>query len=475
MTKIIHQIWFQGKESVPDRYQKNIYENQKLNSSWNHYIWKDEDLREACRNFSENALKAYDSCPYMFQKIDLGRYVMLYHHGGMSIDMDARCIKPLDDFLPMIPPSTDIVVSEMSVPTILSRLYGIRFNNAQIYCPKPKSQFLAYVIDECIHRILMLQKENDAISEYEAIQYTTGPVMFFDVYRSAESEGLHILKLPSEYFEPCSLFESSCEPTSETFIIHEMHQSWTSPREKLFAQLARWMNRNRFVFALSVLLGIFIIKFTIQLGIQRYGSPILWFLLTFLTHGIMVIWNDEQFSTKRQQKTKSTHDILHNRFPALSSKQKHRLNSLLRLLCILLVAFVFIKLPPSYGSVFLLMMAWTLLIRGIMVISTFQPRTNIQSCAKMTNRKLFGNACNDKWMSLELVSILIVMLLVSYYSKKHNTKHVLQVGVLTFSVLFGSITPILTRQNYTIDIVITYFWVALLWSKWFSFQSRLTS
>lgn len=465
MTKVIHQIWFQGSSNVPEKYHANLKANIDLNKTWVHHLWDSQDIRDACRRFSPEALRAHDACEHMHQKIDLGRYMMLYHHGGMSIDMDARCVRPLDEFLPLVPEGTDIVLSETSMPTWLLRLYGTRFNNAQIYCPRPHSQFIKYVILECIRRILDLSNAYTQLRPYETIQYTTGPTMFFDVYRTVSTMDIPIFQAPSMYFEPCSTFQDQCNITPETFIYHEMHQTWVSTKEKTIIRVIRAAIRGpaRYI---SILVCLGLSYLAISKGTRVYGKSLLWFLFGFLFHGLMVVWNDERFAFRSKGSDQPNFDILHRFLPRLGKTQNSTVQALLIGLCIISAIFVFFH-DRRYASVYLQMMALTLFVRGVLVVTTVPPKTDIQMCTKMTTQKMFGSGCNDKWISLAVVSLVISLIMAHRISRGQHS--------MVFSVLAvtGSMIPILTRQHYTTDVVMSYLWVVFLWSDLLPFQGRL--
>lgn len=90
IPKVIHQIWLGDQTKRP---QKLIDTWKKLNPSWEHKLWTEENLPElTCK-------PQFDSIKELAGKADILRYEILYQFGGFFIDADSECISPLDDFL----------------------------------------------------------------------------------------------------------------------------------------------------------------------------------------------------------------------------------------------------------------------------------------------------------------------------------------------------------------------------------------
>lgn len=215
VPKVTHQIWFQGWDQVPDKYLGYIESVSILNPKWEHKQWDDKKLRKECRLFSPEALAKYDSYKHMIQKIDFGRYIVLYNHGGISIDIDAECLKPLDK-IPGID-RWDLLVSK-SATTRLENWFSTAgkfgdltmMNNAMIACSKNNplmKQFIEFVIEI----------ENDESEEISQILMTTGPLaltIFFNHFLD------DVCILDSEIAEPLGTV------THRTVINHVSATTW---------------------------------------------------------------------------------------------------------------------------------------------------------------------------------------------------------------------------------------------------------
>jgi len=85
--------WLKCYLSCLEKYPTNLY---------NHILWTDEKMDKwILENFPED-YNSYRSYPYMIQKVDVFRYYVLLKMGGIYVDMDIGCNKPLE-FLHHLP------------------------------------------------------------------------------------------------------------------------------------------------------------------------------------------------------------------------------------------------------------------------------------------------------------------------------------------------------------------------------------
>jgi len=99
--KIIHQIFLDiGLKPLEERrdYLENIEVNKRINPEWEHKLWTDDSLNEFVSTHYPENLIFWNNFPYPMYKIDYARYMLLHHYGGIYIDLDERCIKPLEEF-----------------------------------------------------------------------------------------------------------------------------------------------------------------------------------------------------------------------------------------------------------------------------------------------------------------------------------------------------------------------------------------
>lgn len=215
VPRVTHQIWFQGWHELPPRYHGYTEKLEILNQNWEHMKWDEEGLRTECTKFSPEALAKFESFTQMIQKIDFGRYVVLHNYGGVSVDCDAECLRPLDK-IPYID-KFDCIISKNSLNRIENKLasFGMSqdltmLNNATIGCSKEHplmKRFIEFLI------------ENESWNEDETIdtQLKTGPLimsMFFNKF------------LDDVFVADAEIFEPWGHVTKRTILDHKYTLSW---------------------------------------------------------------------------------------------------------------------------------------------------------------------------------------------------------------------------------------------------------
>ena len=129
VPRIIHQSW--KTHSTPPKWdaaRRSCAELHPGERGWEVRLWSDGELREAVREaalriagggggggahvsgssslssssssqlppVARDLLNAYDSYPNPVQRADISRYAVLFLHGGVYLDLDVQCERPLD-------------------------------------------------------------------------------------------------------------------------------------------------------------------------------------------------------------------------------------------------------------------------------------------------------------------------------------------------------------------------------------------
>lgn len=94
IPKVIHSFWFSGDEK-PEEYQKCIDSWKKYCPDYKICEWNMDNYDYTKNQFMYQAIKTKK---WAFAS-DFARLDVLYHQGGIYMDMDVELIKPLDDFL----------------------------------------------------------------------------------------------------------------------------------------------------------------------------------------------------------------------------------------------------------------------------------------------------------------------------------------------------------------------------------------
>jgi mannosyltransferase OCH1-like enzyme len=216
IPRITHRIWFQGWDKVPAKFHENIRLLEEQNPEFEHKTWDEHSLRKECELMGKPYLEKYDSLDLMIMKVDYGRYVALYRHGGISIDMDMKPRRPLRE-TPGID-TEEIILSTVARPVNYT---GI-INNA-MFAVKPHSPYMKKLLDECT-------ASNKTLDDYPNkeiyLNSETGPAFVTRILGPSRKK---IKILDPDYFEPCFSMDTLCKPSEKTIMEHNHTLSWIDP------------------------------------------------------------------------------------------------------------------------------------------------------------------------------------------------------------------------------------------------------
>lgn len=94
---ILHQTW--KTDSVPARFQGYVESWKRHHPDWTMMFWNDRMLLEFVAEHYPDFLATF--CGYFsgVLRADAGRYLLLYHFGGVYADIDCECVAPFDPLL----------------------------------------------------------------------------------------------------------------------------------------------------------------------------------------------------------------------------------------------------------------------------------------------------------------------------------------------------------------------------------------
>jgi len=217
IPKRIHQIWV-GKNEPPALFAFCQASIKKYHPDWEYKLWRDEDID---RLYLINK-RFYDSAQNYGERSDLARYEILYRFGGVYLDVDFECIKPLDilhhtyDFYAGIVP--------LSCQSFIA-------NGVIGSCPGHP------ILKHCIDTVKNNWGSSDTLRR-------TGPFHFQEAFWQI---GKHyrgpIIAFPATYFFPLTHEDALKNPTRrfiekfiqpETVAIHHWTGSWTAPVHRTY-------------------------------------------------------------------------------------------------------------------------------------------------------------------------------------------------------------------------------------------------
>ena len=97
IPKLLHQTW--KTTEVPERWQRTYKSCLEKHHEYKHVFWTDKMVEEFLAKEYPWFLPTYYSYPYAIQRVDSSRYFILYHYGGVYLDLDVGCHFSTDQIL----------------------------------------------------------------------------------------------------------------------------------------------------------------------------------------------------------------------------------------------------------------------------------------------------------------------------------------------------------------------------------------
>ena len=241
---IMHRMWRDdgiienNNAEVPLNWTKafNFCNEKYRQKGWTTILWTDESIRVFLETHYPNFLSVYDSYPYNIQRVDAARYFILYHYGGLYMDLDVGCQKHMDlgDLI------ASMEYSGKGAMFPLTKPFGL--SNDVMFATK-ESPFFQKLIDS------LVAKNRWYGSPYLTVMYSTGPMFLSARYMEFSSkQNNDVVVLPQELYTK----------KGTRFFKHLRGSTWHSTD----AQVAKWLIYNLpAAAAIGILLAVLFRKF----------------------------------------------------------------------------------------------------------------------------------------------------------------------------------------------------------------------
>jgi mannosyltransferase OCH1-like enzyme len=214
---ILHQIWFQGIDNIIEPYKSCFIKNIKFleNTKWDHTFWDKERIENLILKYYPKYWDIYNNSNILVQKLDIARYIILYHYGGCYMDMDVELLKDISE---LIEENDELIVS------ITKQKF---YNNSTLFSSVNNNFWLDYLNIIDINKF----KFNSILN----VNFSTGPFNFtYFIKKNIDKYNIKILDY--KYLEPCET-KYNKNITEEAYIINHFGNSWISPFYLFFIKL----------------------------------------------------------------------------------------------------------------------------------------------------------------------------------------------------------------------------------------------
>jgi hypothetical protein len=97
IPRLIHQTW--KDHDVPEKWRAWSESWLQFNPEWEYRLWTDADCRRFVAEHYRWFLPIYDGYAATISRVDAVRYFLLDYFGGLYVDLDFECLRPMDGVL----------------------------------------------------------------------------------------------------------------------------------------------------------------------------------------------------------------------------------------------------------------------------------------------------------------------------------------------------------------------------------------
>lgn len=236
ISTVIHQTW--RFSEVPERWRGFQQSWLGHHPAWEYRLWTDLALRQLIVEHYPWFLSIYDNYPEHIQRVDAARYFIMHRCGGVYVDLDFECLRPLDSIL-----SEEEVVlgfepaAHLSKEVVRAQGIGIVVGNAFL-ASSPGHKFWDHVFLELVgsHHLI-----DPLIS--------TGPFLLSRALKTFANSG-SIKCIPAEVMYPGTseeaergqLIDASWrrKNADQAYAIHHWSGSWIKDQSKPRSRAEHW-------------------------------------------------------------------------------------------------------------------------------------------------------------------------------------------------------------------------------------------
>ncbi len=203
IPRVFHRIWLGGP--MPPEFEAYGESWRRLHPGWRQVLWTEQNLPKLINQ------KEFDGARALAQKADIARYEILYEQGGVYLDCDFECFRPIDELVDGV--------------HCFAATEDLTWVSIGILGAVPKHALLRAVIDE-IPRSVATQ--HDA-----PINIQTGPLLFTRVVaaRRMRLERDDLVVFPPKVFYPYRYGQKRPprEQMPDAYGAHHWAASWMKP------------------------------------------------------------------------------------------------------------------------------------------------------------------------------------------------------------------------------------------------------
>lgn len=251
IPKIIHQTW--KNNNIPNHWQRAQKTIIEFHNGFKYILWTDDAIDNFIQTLYPDFIELFQSYKYKIQRVDAFRYFVLYHYGGVYVDLDIGCNSTTGCFQNFM--NNDVVLFKNYSPID-------NFTNA-IMMSEKAHPFMLF----CINNLEMYQTQFWYLGKHLNVIYSTGPGFLTSMYEiyTNKYNNHSFQEVSKNAFGNCNICNMSKGSCTSNLLFLTDGRSWNSFDSNIFNFC--YCNRKTLTFCVCVILLLMIIK---QMNVIQY-------------------------------------------------------------------------------------------------------------------------------------------------------------------------------------------------------------
>ncbi|KAH9951652.1 hypothetical protein B0H21DRAFT_716901 [Amylocystis lapponica] len=237
IPRIIHQTW--KTDTIPSKWAEISQQCRDMMPDYEYMLWTDASSRDFIAEYYPWFLHTFDNYPYPIQRADAIRYFILYHYGGVYMDLDIGCLRPFDPLL--------------VYPVLLPKTIPVGVSNDLIF-----SEARHPFMEQTMHGLIPF--DHSWVLNYPTVMFSTGPMFLSAQYGIYTSSHPPTSALPGGELRilPKSLYGKNAKPgeAPHSFFSHFYGSSWHADDAAFIGFLGKWGKGLMWVGLVVFVLGV---------------------------------------------------------------------------------------------------------------------------------------------------------------------------------------------------------------------------
>lgn len=243
--RVVHTLF--GFDTIPEKWKAGYESVDRMMPSYNHSLLHGDEYDTFVKTHFPHFFETFRSYEFEIQRCDAIRYMLLYVHGGVYIDLDIEIMKDLTPLLE----GCDLAIAE--------DLEGTFFTHSNsLMASRPRHPFWL----ECI-ALMKARAKNEYLFQGLNVVMKTGPGIVSEVFRRYAGS---VRTLPRRYVNPGSLCNRQPVIPKEAYVrpIQDAGGTWIPPWQKIMVRV--WCKRRAVFTLLILVLSFVVLKHALKLG-----------------------------------------------------------------------------------------------------------------------------------------------------------------------------------------------------------------